>query len=438
MLEGPRQARIRGRSADGQSQCFRHRLHGDRHAGAGVRRGGGVQVSQGAAQEHQPVPAFGRRADQGGRARRDDRQRLVHPRRRHRGAGGLSGEGRGAVRGHRLRDRLAVDHQGRAQPRSGEEVRRLGVDREGAGARRRDEAVPDSVQRQRADLAAVAEARRHQAHQLRLREVRHVRRAQAPARAVGQGSRLHRQIEPTEISTPAWHQRIAKIVSAPLFPPACTLRHGVPHDSPPRSGRRRRDRPLRRAARRRPAQPLLQLAQHRVVPGHGQRVREGHRHQGRRRAEGHGRNARAGEGGTRESQGRRLVGGPGRCVSAGGRGRPPRGVHVAEPQGPAGLGAAHHRGLAGPRLRRLRRHSLARLQHRAADEEKAARSEMLEGSARPRLQERSDAGQSEFLGHRVSDAGVAGAGVRRGRGVQVHEGAERQRELLRALRASAR
>ncbi len=58
----------------------------------------------------------------------------------------------------------------------------------------RDEAVPDPVQRQRADLAAVAEARRHQAHQLRFRQVRHVGRAQAPARALGQGSRLDRQI----------------------------------------------------------------------------------------------------------------------------------------------------------------------------------------------------------------------------------------------------
>ena len=55
--------------------------------------------------------------DQGGGARRDAGQRLVHPRRRHRGAGGLSGEGRGALRGNRLRNRLAVDRQRRAQPR---------------------------------------------------------------------------------------------------------------------------------------------------------------------------------------------------------------------------------------------------------------------------------------------------------------------------------
>ncbi len=124
------------------------------------------------------------------------RERLVHPRRRHRGAGGISGQGRGALRGHRLRDRVAVDREGCAQPRPGEEVRRLGADSEGTGARRRVEAVPDPFQRQRADFAAVAEARRHQAHQLRFREVRHVRGAQAAARALGQGGRLHRQIGP--------------------------------------------------------------------------------------------------------------------------------------------------------------------------------------------------------------------------------------------------
>ena len=106
---------------------------------------------------------------------------------------------------------------------------------------------------------------------------------------------------------------------------------------------------------------------------------------------------------------------------------------VAEPRRAARLGAADLGGLAEPRLRRLRRHPRARLQHRAADEEEAAGPEVLEGPARSRLQERGDARQPELLRHRVPDAGVAGAGVRRGRGVQVHEGAQRQRELVRAL-----
>ena len=103
-------------------------------------------------------PRSGVGADQGGRARRDARQRVVHPRRRHRGAGRLSGEGRRALRGHRLRDRLDVDRQGRAQPRQREEILRLGVDAEGAGARRaqaKQFQIPSNVER--AGLAAVAE-----------------------------------------------------------------------------------------------------------------------------------------------------------------------------------------------------------------------------------------------------------------------------------------
>ena len=49
-------------------------------------------------------------------------------------------------------------------------------------------AYPGAVEQERADPAAGAQARRHQAHQLRLRQVRLVGRAQAPADEVGQGS----------------------------------------------------------------------------------------------------------------------------------------------------------------------------------------------------------------------------------------------------------
>ena len=56
------------------------------------------------------------------------------------------------------------------------------------------QAVPDAVERQHPAVAAVAEDRRHQAHQLRLRQVRRVGRAQAPARALGQRSRLGRPL----------------------------------------------------------------------------------------------------------------------------------------------------------------------------------------------------------------------------------------------------
>ena len=91
VLEGSRQARVQGRCADGQSECVGHRVHDHRHAGAGVRRGRGVQDAEGLEQEHQQLFASGRRPDQGDGARREHGRGLVHPRRRHRGAGRLPG-----------------------------------------------------------------------------------------------------------------------------------------------------------------------------------------------------------------------------------------------------------------------------------------------------------------------------------------------------------
>ena len=52
-----------------------HRVHRDRHAGAGHGRGGGVQVSEGAAQEHQQLSALrGRRRSRRWRAARRSRR----------------------------------------------------------------------------------------------------------------------------------------------------------------------------------------------------------------------------------------------------------------------------------------------------------------------------------------------------------------------------
>ena len=50
------------------------------------------------------------------------------------GGAGRAGEDRHAVRGHRLRDRLDVDHQGREESRQRQEVVRLGADGRGAGS----------------------------------------------------------------------------------------------------------------------------------------------------------------------------------------------------------------------------------------------------------------------------------------------------------------
>ena len=66
--------------------------------------------------------------------------------------------------------------------------------RECAEARRRRQVVPGAVQQEHAGSAAGAEAQRHQADQLRLREIRLLGRAQAPSVQVGQ-----RGEEPAEI-----------------------------------------------------------------------------------------------------------------------------------------------------------------------------------------------------------------------------------------------
>ena len=63
----------------------------------------------------------------------------------------LPGAAGAALRRRRLRDRLDGDHQGRAQPRRREEVRRLGADRRGAEDRARRQGIrdPDQPQRRR-------------------------------------------------------------------------------------------------------------------------------------------------------------------------------------------------------------------------------------------------------------------------------------------------
>ena len=100
-----------------------------------------------------------------------------------------------AVRRHRLRDRLDVDHQGRAQSREREEVVRLGADRSGAelGAEGQElYQVPSNKTRR--SRPEVAEARRDQADRLRFRQVRLVGGAPAAAVQVGQ-----RGQEPAEV-----------------------------------------------------------------------------------------------------------------------------------------------------------------------------------------------------------------------------------------------
>ena len=149
VLEGPGQARVRGRSADGQPQRVRHRVHRDRDAGAGVRRGRGVQVPEGAAQEHQQLPALRRGADQGGRARRDARSAssFIHDVVTEAQAGFpvksvAPCEGTGYEIGS-----LSIV-KGARNLDDAKKFVRLGADAEGADARRGRQAVPDAVERQ--------------------------------------------------------------------------------------------------------------------------------------------------------------------------------------------------------------------------------------------------------------------------------------------------
>ena len=62
-------------------------------------------------------------------ARRDDGRHRVHARHRHDGGRQGADQGGRSLRGHRLRDRLHVDHQGRQEHGQRQEVLRLGADR---------------------------------------------------------------------------------------------------------------------------------------------------------------------------------------------------------------------------------------------------------------------------------------------------------------------
>ena len=74
-----------------------------------------LRVHEVAAPEHQHLYAQRHRADQGGGARRDGGLDQLRARRGDRAGRRLPGRQRDPVRGHGLRDRLDVDHQGRPQ-----------------------------------------------------------------------------------------------------------------------------------------------------------------------------------------------------------------------------------------------------------------------------------------------------------------------------------
>ncbi len=203
-----------------------------------------------------------------------------------------------------------------------------------------------------------------------------------------------------------------------------------------RRGRRLR---VRRRTRGRagPAQRHL-FRPGRVVQPRRRRVREGNRHQDDDDAQRFGRvdgAARRREG---EPEARRLVRRHRRSASAGSRARADRGVQVADDCAAPAMGAKAGRTGQVPHRRHLPRRAGVGLQHRIAGEEEGSRARVLEGSRETRVRERRADGESERVGYRLHGDCDAGAGVRRGRGVQAFEGHAQEHHELRAPGRGAR
>ena len=197
VLAGPRQARVRGRGADGESERLGHRVHGDRHAGAGVRRGRGFQVPPGAAQEHQhatrarataPIKAVARGETIASISFMHDVVTEAQAGFPVKGVAPCEGTGyeigsMSIVKGARNLDNAKKFYDWALTPKA-----------QALAAQAKQYQIPSNVAHP--GVAAIAEDGGHQAHRLRLREVRPVRRAQAPARALGPGRRRRREVNP--------------------------------------------------------------------------------------------------------------------------------------------------------------------------------------------------------------------------------------------------
>ncbi len=185
MLGRSDQARLQGRGADLQPLLLRHRLHRARDVDPALGRGQGVRLAQEAARQRQPVHPLRPRPRAQRRARRDDHRHHLPARRGLRGCRRGTPQGRSPLRRHGLRDRLDVDHQGRPQSRQRQEMVRLVAERRGAEPRQAGEILPGAVQPRRLRAAPGAAPRGHEAHRLRLHEIRHQHRAQAHRRPLG-------------------------------------------------------------------------------------------------------------------------------------------------------------------------------------------------------------------------------------------------------------
>lgn len=117
VLGRPDQAGVQGPDPDRQSELVGHRLYDAGDDGPTDGRGQWLRLHEGPAPEHQPVHQVGFGADQGRGPRRNDGRHRLHARRRRADGRRLPDRDGGAMRRHRLRDRLDVADQGaRATP----------------------------------------------------------------------------------------------------------------------------------------------------------------------------------------------------------------------------------------------------------------------------------------------------------------------------------
>ena len=126
--------------------------------------------------------------------------------------------------------------------------------------------------------------------------------------------------------------------------------------------------------------------------------------------------------------------GAARRVPAGRRGRAARDISLAQPRAAARLGAARSAEMSQYRVAGVYGGILALgYNTELARQGKLPVPKCWKDLLDPVYKGEVMLGNPELVGHGLPDAGDAGAGVRRGRGVRVHEGAQRQRQSVRAL-----
>ncbi len=320
---------------------------------------------------------------------------------------------------HRLRDRLDIHRQGGAQPRRREKVRRLGPDpprrrssvrnRSSFSCRRTSTLPCPPLSPKPSDIKLI---------DYNLRQVRCFRRAQAPARALGPRSRGRRAMKSRRR---AWSGPPPLPSSRPSSLPASPRRRGLPRHRLRTRWPSIAARPIAHGARR------WRTASRRPRASSRQWCR-------RRRASFSRRSRPRGA----NPKGDVWWAGPWRRLPAGRRGRPARDLQVAQSASAAGLGSARSPAVEVPVVGVYGGILALGYNTEIFAKKNLPVPKCWKDPYEPRIQGRGDAVQSELVGHGLSHACVAGADLRRGRGVQVYDGAQRQRQPVRARPGSGR